>query len=186
MGCRRRDHRRRPRRRRLLRQGPLRACLDVRLRALLRGRVFGLAAPRRRPYGVAVLAATGCWRDRPEGGLRRDLVRGSGLRRRSSRRDVAEATARGDPQLLLALPPVAPLSDLGRGNETDQPTSLGPPRPPHPTRTFRDRSRHKKSRRGSLWLPLFRCLLLMENFAKTGENLQEVLYLARRHFWPRL
>ena len=108
----------------------------LRLRPRFRGRVFGMGAPRRRPFGVARLAATGYLRDRPERGLRRGLVPGSGLRRRASLRGVAEATARYVPRLLLAFPPVAPLWDLGRGNETDQPALLDPPRPPHPTRTF--------------------------------------------------
>ena len=160
----------------------------LRLRPRFRGRVFGMGAPRRRPFGVARLAATGYWRDRPEGGLRRGLVPGSGLRRRSSRRVVAESTARCVPRLLLAFPPVGPLLDLGRENETDQPAPLDPPRPPHPTRTFLDRSRHIRSRRISPSHPPF-CRFLFDcrtfrpnsNLAKPTVELKEDLCLPNQN-----
>ena len=137
------------------------------------------------------MAATGCWRDRPEGARPRNLlhgvVPGSCLRRRSSRRCAAEATARCVPRLLLAFPPVAPLWDLGRRNEIDQPAPPDPPRPPHPTRTFRDRSRHIGSRRISPWHPPF-CRFLSDcrtfrpnsNLAKPTVGLKEDLCLPKR------
>ena len=133
------------------------------------------------------MAATGYWRDQPEGGFRRGLVPGSGLRRRASLRGVAEATARYVPRLLLAFPPVAPLWDLGRRNEIDQPTLLDPPRPPHPTRPFRDRSRHVESMRISPWHPPF-CRFLSDfrtfrsnsNLAKPTVELKEDLCLPKR------
>ena len=158
----------------------------LRLRPRFRGRVFGMGAPRRRPFGVARLAATGYWRDRPEGGFRRGLVPGSGLRRRASRRGVAEATVTCVPRLLLAFPPVAPLWDLGRRNENDRPAPPDPPRLPPLTRPYRGRSRHIGSRRISPWHLLFchclsetRTFRLNSNLSKLTVELKEVPYLPK-------
>ena len=136
------------------------------------------------------MAATGCWRDRPEGARRRNLlhgvVPGSGLRRRSSRRGVAEATATCVPRLLLAFPPVAPLWDLGRRNENDRPAPPDPPRLPPLTRPFRGRSRQIGSRRISPWHLLFchclaetRTFRLNSNFSKPTVELQEDPFLPK-------
>ena len=152
-----------------------------------RGRVFGLVDPRPRPCGMARLAASGCWRDHPEVGLRRGVVLRSGLRRRSSRRRVAGVTARCVPRLLLAFPPGAPLWDLERCNQTDQPARPDPPRPPHPTRTFRYRSRQKGTRRIFPWYHLFchflsdfRTFRLNSSLSKLTVELTEDLFLPKR------